>query len=240
MKPHIRLQQDNRFARVITCGPPERAALIAEHLERVTALSKNREYHSYLGTFERKDVLVTSHGVGAPGATICWQELIDVGARVIVRLGTAGGLQDTSQISDVAVATGAIRKDGVSQLMVPLGYPAVPDPSLTARIQNELVSSSIAFTPGIVLTSDLFYPALLDPEWALYQKAGAVAVEMECASLFVTGLLRKVKTASVLALDGNPLKWKEGNYEPEAPRLAQARKSLIRPCLKALVEEAVT
>lgn len=240
MKPHIHLQKDERFRRAIVCGPPERAAVIAEYLDGAALLAKNREYHSYIGKFQGQDVVVISHGVGAPGATICFQELIDVGVTSIVRVGTAGGLQDSSDFGDVVVATGAIRKDGVSSTMVPLGFPAVPDLALTAQIQKEFVSASVPHKTGIVLTSDLFYPGLLDPEWALYQKAGAIAVEMECSALFVTGSLRGIKTASALVLDGNPLKWKDGKYAPKSPRIEEAFKRVIPACLKAIVKDGVT
>jgi uridine phosphorylase len=236
VKPHIRLEADERFARVLTCGPPERAHAIAEHLEGVKAIARNREYHSFLGKYRGHDVLVISHGVGAPGATICFQELIDVGAKAIVRMGTAGGLQDSSCIGDVVVASGAIRKDGVTSQMVPLGFPALPDAGLSARIRDRLRVGSVRHTSGIVLTTDLFYPSLLDPEWSLFQKAGAVAVEMECSALFVTGLLRKIKTAGVLVLDGNPLRWKDGDYAPSSPKLVESFNRIMPLCLQALVD----
>lgn len=238
MKPHIQFEANARFKRAIVCGPPERAAAISEYLEGAVPLAKNREYHSYIGKFQGQDVIVISHGVGAPGATICFQELIDVGVTSIIRVGTAGGLMESSDFGDVVVATGAIRKDGVSLSMVPLGFPAVPDFALTAQIQREL--AQVPFKAGIVLTSDLFYPGVLDPEWALYQKAGAVAVEMECSALFVTGSLRGVRTASALVLDGNPLKWKDGKYAPKSPRVEDSFKRVIPACLRAIVRDGAS
>ena len=53
---------------------------------------------------------------------------------------------------------------------------------------------------GIVVTSDLFYPALIDGQLKTFRDAGCVAVEMECAALFVTGTLRRVRTGALLAL----------------------------------------
>jgi uridine phosphorylase len=115
MHAHIHLSQDPRHARVLTCGAPERAARIAEFLQDAKPLAKNREYHSYLGKYEGQDILVISHGVGSAGAGICFQEVINAGAKAIVRLGTAGGLQDFTQIGDLVVATTWSSRSGCSR-----------------------------------------------------------------------------------------------------------------------------
>jgi uridine phosphorylase len=235
MKPHIRLSSDPRFKRAVVCGAPERAALIASQLEGAKELSKNREYHSYIGKHKGVEVMAVSHGVGSAGATICFQELMDVGVESIIRVGTAGGLQDDSQIGDVALATAAVRQEGVTPLMVPMGFPAVADPALTASLARALKEKGRKFHQGVIVTSDLFYPGLLENDLKLYQKAGAVAVEMECSALFVSAWLRKVKAAGVLALDGNPLKWSEGNYNPQAGSLDQALRAAIAAALDAIV-----
>ncbi len=235
MKPHIRLAADPRFKRAVVCGAPERAALVASQLENPQELAKNREYHSYIGKHKGVEVMAVSHGVGAAGATICFQELMDVGVQSIIRVGTAGGLQDDAQIGDVALATAAVRQEGVTPLMVPIGYPAVADPVLTASLARAFREKGRKFHHGVILTSDVFYPGVLDTDLRLYQRAGCVAVEMECSALFITGLLRKVRTAGVLALDGNPLKWAEGNYNPQAGSLDQALRAAISAALDAIV-----
>lgn len=235
MKPHIRLASDPRFKRAVVCGAPERAALIASQLEGAKELSKNREYHSYIGKHRGVEVMAVSHGVGSAGATICFQELMDVGVESIIRVGTAGGLQDDAQIGDVALATAAVRQEGVTPLMVPMSFPAVADPGLTENLARALREKGRKFHQGIIVTSDLFYPGLLENELKLYQKANAVAVEMECSALFVTAWLRKVRAAGVLALDGNPLKWAEGNYNPQAGSLDQALRAAIAAALDAIV-----
>lgn len=234
MQPHIRLENDSRYARVLTCGAPERAAKIAEKLTDVKKLSQNREYHSYLGKFDGQDILVISHGVGASGATIAFQELINVGAKTIIRLGTAGGLYDKTKVGDWVVATAAVRQDSVSSLMIPLGFPAVADLEVTTRLRDEAKKTGHSFQTGIIVSSDVFYPGLLDTQLELYSKAGVVAVEMECSALFVTGSLKGIKTGSILVLDGNPLKWKEGNYDPHGKAMSDAVDQAIVVALKAL------
>jgi uridine phosphorylase len=219
MKPHIHLEPSPRYERVIVCGAPERAKFFSSFLKAPQSVAQNREYHSYLGQHNGKDVLIMSHGVGSAGAAIAFQELIDVGAKQIIRIGTAGGLQDDSQIAEIVVPSAAVRKDGVSPQMIPLPFPAIADPELFWSLNEGFKKKNFASKPGIIVTGDIYYPGPLPTELELYRDAGAVAVEMECATLFVIGSLRKVKTAAIVVLDGNPLKWNHGHFDNSPERL---------------------
>jgi uridine phosphorylase len=102
MVKHIGLSKEGSdYRKVLVCGSPERALFLSTKLEGAKALAKNREYHSYSGHFQGQNILVMSHGVGSAGAAICFQELVDVGAEVILRLGTAGGLYEETKAGDV-------------------------------------------------------------------------------------------------------------------------------------------
>lgn len=239
LQPHIQLSPNKKYERVLVCGAPERAEEIASYLTNAILIAKNREYFSYSGEYQGQDVLVTSHGVGSAGAMICFQELINVGAKVIIRLGTAGGLYDETKVGDIVVPNNAIRKDGVTALMVPKSYPAIPDLELASKLYSKLQLLNAPVQMGTILTSDLFYPGLLDPGWKSAKDDGAIAVEMECSALFVLGALRNIKTASVLVLDGNPLKWEEGCYEPNANQMKVSLGASMQVCLSALVELGV-
>src|SRR5687768_1207613 len=235
LKPHLKLDS-LPSPKVLTCGSPERAALIAHALKDSRPLAKNREYHTYAGTHQGQPIVVASHGVGSAGAAICFQELIDIGAETLLRLGTAGGLYDETGIGDLVVPTGVIRKDGVSCLMVPAEYPAVADLKLTLGLTQELEKRKLPARSGITLTSDLFYPSLLNSQLEFYKNANAVAVEMECSTLFVIASLRKVRAAALLILDGNPLKWHEGVYDPASTKIQKVTDQAIQVCLDVLVK----
>ncbi len=234
IQPHIHLSPDARYQRAVVCGAPERAELIASKLKGSKKIAENREYVSYLGNYNGASILVTSHGVGSAGAAICFNELMNVGVKTIVRLGTAGGLQDDAKIGDIIIPTAAVREDGVTRLMIDLSFPAMADLELTTNLIKAHRDGKVRAKSGIILTSDLFYPSLLPTKYELFQKAGVIAVEMECSALFVTALLRKVKAASVLVLDGNPLKWNEGNYNPQSKDMAASIDRAAEVILKVL------
>ena len=235
MKPHIHLSPSEDYNRVVVCGSPERAGILSHYLDSPKLISKNREYHSYLGTFKGEKILITSHGVGSAGAAICFQELIDVGAKSIIRIGTAGGLYDETKIGDIVVATSAVRKDGVSSLMISTGFPAVASLDLTLNLRRELTQNAIDHRVGIVVSSDLFYPGPLGDDLELYKRAGALAVEMECSTLFVIGTLRKIQTGALVVLDGQPLKWTDGHYDPNPDRLKKSVEACFHAAAATLV-----
>jgi len=98
--PHIGLTVGSVSPDVLVCGDPGRATRIAAQLDDVELLGELREYRSYRGTFAGKPVTVCSHGIGAPGAAIAFEELIAAGARRIIRVGTCGGLQPDIRSGD--------------------------------------------------------------------------------------------------------------------------------------------
>ncbi len=236
MKTHLQIPFSEKNRNVVVCGSPERAAWFASQLDEASPIAKNREYHSFLGKFLGKDILITSHGVGSAGAAICFQELIDAGAKTIIRVGTAGGLGGKTGIGDIVVPTAAVRKDGVSCLMVPTEYPAVPSLGVTQDLISQLELSS-KVSSGIILSTDLFYPGKLPTSLEFYQSAGVIAVEMECATLFVTASLRGVKSAACLVLDGTPLQKHGDSYDPTPERLAASMAKCFEGALRALTGE---
>jgi uridine phosphorylase len=195
-------------ASVIVCGDPGRASKTAELLDKATLLSENREYRCYTGRYNDQEVAVCSHGIGAPGAAIAFEELVAAGARRLLRAGTCGGLQPGIKSGDLVVVTAAVDSTGYGRETVPAGYPAAADPGLTLALMKYARQSGQTTYSGPVLTQDNFYRGVDVAGHLNYQvmsEANVQAVEMECAALFIVGSLRKVQTAAILVVDGNVL-----------------------------------
>ena len=237
--PHIGLEKGRVSPDVIVCGDPARATRIAEQLDDVFLLGEKREYRTYQGQFEGLTVTVTSHGIGAPGAAIAFEELIAAGAQRIIRVGTCGGLQPDLQAGDLVLATAAVDFTGYSRFAVPKGFPAVADPDLVLALQMAAGENGRPCRSGMVLTSDVFYDGI-QPSLPVYQtmsQANVMAVEMECAALFVIGSLRGVQTGAILAVDGNVLGEVEtvDTFNPDQAVVKTAVHDAIHITLQALV-----
>jgi uridine phosphorylase len=239
--PHIGIKKGSVSPDVIVCGDPARASRIAEQLTDVVLLGEKREYRTYRGQFAGLPVTVSSHGIGAPGAAIAFEELIAAGARRIVRLGTCGGMQPESQAGDLVVATAAVDYTGYGRYAVPSGYPAVADPDLALALRQAAAEHGRSCRSGIVLTSDNFYDGAYPaaPTYQTLSDANVLAVEMECAALFIVGTLRGIQTGAILAVDGNVLGGETmDTFNPGQAVVATAVDAAIQITLRALVAHA--
>lgn len=226
-------------ADVIVCGDPGRATKIAAILEGVTPLADQREYRSFTGTYDGLPITVCSHGVGAPGAAIAFEELIVAGARRILRVGTCGGIQTNVIDGDLVIAVAAVQNCGYVGEVAPQGYPAVADPHLILALQRAATGCDQNVHCGLVLTRDAFYGGVKGPrlpDYAIMSEANVLAVEMECAALFTVGSLRGVRTAAILAVDGNVQESSESveSYSPDQDIVKRAVESAIRIAAHAL------
>ena len=226
---------------VLVCGDPERATKTAAQLDAAALLSEQREYRAYGGTYEGMSVLVCSHGVGAPGAAVAFEELIAAGARRLLRIGTCGSLQPHIHDGDLVVATAAVDATGYGRLTAPPGYPAVADVTLTYTLLRTAAAGERRSYSGLVLSSDSFYRGVATPYTPHYptlSQANVLAVEMECAALFHVGNLRRVPAGAILAVDGNVLETGEtiDAYDPHRPIVEAAVTDEIQIALRVLKE----
>jgi uridine phosphorylase len=178
---------------VLLPGDPGRALALAQHLLVEPKMSNHhRGLWGYTGETEAGRALsIQSTGMGGPSAAIVLQELAEQGVRRAVRVGTCGALDETLSLGELLCAAEALCRDGASAALR-ASRSARPDPDL-------LEALSAAAEPATVVSTDLFYE--VDPsERAGWIEAGARAVEMETATLFVLGARLGVAVASVLAV----------------------------------------
>lgn len=228
---------------VLICGDPARADAIATALDNVQLLSDRREYRAYQGSYHGVPLTVCSHGIGAPGTAIAVEELIVAGARQIIRVGTCGSLQPDIDAGQIIIATAAVQYTGVVRELVPAGYPAVADPEVTLALRTAAVRDRVNARLGLVLSRDAFYggvPTAAAPDYHVLSQANVLAVEMECAALFVIGVLHGVRTGAILAVDGNVLAQAESvdTYRPSRAIVGQAVQTAIQTALASLQELA--
>ena len=196
------LKVDEVPKRVIVCGDPRRAEEIASLLSDSSKIGENREYHSYKGFWNEVEIGVVSHGVGAPGAAVCFEELAKGGAEAIIRVGTAGSYEREVPPGSLVISTAAARTDGLTSQLVPPGFPAVADRSVVEALVKCSKDTGLIVTEGMTLTLDAFYSGVIEFPHQLYKKAGVKAVEMENSALFVIASLRGIRAGAILAIDG--------------------------------------
>ncbi|MFJ8492666.1 nucleoside phosphorylase [Streptomyces sp. NPDC094038] len=198
--PVTRIPRAGLPPRALVVGDPARAAVIAALLDGAEEIAHHREYRVFRGSWKGLPVTVASHGVGAPGAILLFQELADAGVRTFLRLGTAGAMRPGIADGDLVIAEAAVRDDGVTQQLLPPEYPAVSAPEAVFALQRAAREADAPYHRGIVWTRAAFQPGLLRLD--AYDRAGLAAIEMELSALLVTASLRGLVAGGVLVVDG--------------------------------------
>ncbi len=235
MLPILKTTSDKINDKVIVCGDPGRVDKISKYIDDVDEIAYNREYKLINGIYNNQKISVVSHGVGAAGAAVCFEEIIKGGAKEIIRVGTAGSLDLSIKDGDMVIAEAAIREDGLTEQLIKKEYPAVADMSLTGN----LIISANKFTDnqvksGIILTVGAFYPELEPLPNNYYSQAGAIAVEMEASVLFLIASLHGVAAGGIFAIDGIAIDFDANSYNPHREKVDEAIENSIKIALEAI------
>ena len=187
--------------RVLLPGDPGRALALAQFLlEAPLMFNHNRGLWGYTGTARDGEPLtIQSTGMGGPSAAIVLHELISLGVTRAIRVGTCGALDPGLGLGDLVVAREAIAADGTSTA---LGVErlAFADPALADALAREAGDGrERAHREGRIVSTDLFYErdSTRNRNWSA---EGALAVEMEAATLFAVGAHAGIQVACILTV----------------------------------------
>jgi purine-nucleoside phosphorylase len=184
--------------RVLLPGDPRRALTVAQSLlEQPRMFNHGRGLWGYSGLAPDGELLtVQSTGMGGPSAAIVCEELIALGARRLVRIGTCGALAEDLAHGDLLTAETVLPADGASRALGAAG-PLRADTEMTAAL---VAAGAPAVT---VVSTDLFF----DPrpgQAGRWLGQGAVAVEMEAAAVVRVSALRGATAACLVAVSDVP------------------------------------
>jgi len=215
IQPHIMCGVGDVAKYVLLPGDPKRVEKIASFFDESHKVADYRGFITYTGKVGGIEITSCSTGIGCPSTAIVVEELIRIGAKTLIRVGTTGALQPEINVGDIVVATGAVRSDGTSRAYIPLEYPAVADFDVTSALLRVAKSSSIKVHRGIIQSSDAFYGEN-GGEIKKLINGNVLSVEMESSTLFTIASIRRVQAGTILAVDGNLVKHiKKGEFEPD-------------------------
>jgi purine-nucleoside phosphorylase len=201
MPIHVRANPGDYAEACLLPGDPLRAKHIAEtFFDDVVQRNGERGMLGYTGTFNGKPVSVQSSGMGCPSAAIVIEELVQLGVKKILRVGTCGGLQGDLTMGELLIALSSTAADSTASHYV-LGEPHAPtaDFGLVHEAVHQAKHLGKPVRVGPIVSSDVFYQP--DPGLARrWSERGILAVEMEASVLFTLGALRKIQTGCMLVV----------------------------------------
>ncbi len=222
---HLKIVPGDVGRYVFLPGDPDRCEAIARHFDDYHFVGFHREFKIYTGTLDGEKVSVCSTGIGGPSAAIAMEELAHCGSDTFIRVGSSGGMDPQVLGGDLVIATGAIRMEGTGREYAPLEFPAVADFTVTEALRDAARQGQNRFHLGVVQCKDAFY-GQHDPDsmavhyelknkWDGFLRCGAKCSEMESATLFLVGAVRRLRVGSVLMVFANQTRREMGLEDPQ-------------------------
>jgi purine-nucleoside phosphorylase len=202
MPIHLRAEPGDYAPNVLCPGDPRRATYIAETFfdPGFRCVNEERGMLGFTGTFEGSPISVQTTGMGCPSSGIVFEELVMLGAKRLIRVGTCGGLKEGMRMGDTVIGISATAEDET-----PLRVAQMPSyaPACTfelaeiaARLSRETGATVHA---GPIVTSGVFY----DPDpttFARWKRVGHIGVEMEAAMMYTIAAIHGIEALAMMTV----------------------------------------
>jgi purine-nucleoside phosphorylase len=183
---HIGAKPGEIAETVLLPGDPYRARWAAQkYLENPVLVNEVRGMLGFTGTYKGNRVTIHGSGMGMPSLSIYANELIkDYGAQTLIRIGSAGAMQENVKVRDVVLAQAASTAGSPSRLILrEMNYAPVADFGLLSAAHRVALARAVPVHVGGIYSSDVFYDERPDLNKEL-TRHGTLCVEMEAAELY--------------------------------------------------------
>ncbi|MEF9938755.1 MAG: purine-nucleoside phosphorylase [Clostridium sp.] len=201
--PHIAAKEGEIAETILLPGDPLRAKYIADHfLTDVKQFNETRNMLGYTGYYNGKRVSVMGTGMGCPSIGIYSYELIHFyGCKNLIRVGTAGGMQEKVKIRDMVFGMGVCTTSNyVKQFCLPGDYSCICSYELLSKAVKIAEDKGLRYHVGNILSDDVFYHAEMPSTGTSWEKMGVLAVEMEAAALYSNAAAAGVNALCILTV----------------------------------------
>jgi purine-nucleoside phosphorylase len=183
---HLRAEEGDYAPLVLLPGDPNRATRISERFDEgsVRQVNDHRGLFGFTGTYRGTPVSVQTSGMGTPSLSIVVEELLRLGAKRLIRVGTCGGIAKGLKTGELVIATAACPTDGAVQTYLHgEAYAPAADFELTRALVDTASAAGVKARTGLVASVDVFYNT--DADYAQrWRDRGVLAFEMEASALF--------------------------------------------------------
>lgn len=210
---HLMCTSDDIADIVLLPGDPGRVEMFKDLCDEFHIVAENREFILGTGIYNGTPVSVCSTGIGAASTEIAVIELIELGAKALIRIGGTGALRKEIECGDMLISTGAIRKGGSSNFYAPPEYPAIASYQVIEALIQACKENDTQYWTGIGASVGSFFagqgrPTLgkdFDSEklMAEYKRLNVVNMEMEAETIMTLGSIYDVWTGSICAVHAN-------------------------------------
>ena len=235
--PHINAKKEDFAKTVLMPGDPLRAKFIAETFLTDPVLVNNvRGVQGHTGTWKGVPVTVMASGMGIPSIGIYSWELFNFyDVDNIIRIGSAGALQDDIKLRDIVIAQGActnssyVKSFGLGELAT---YAPIADYTLLSKAVEASQEHGIQAHVGNILSSDPFYAPEGHGKNDEWKRMGVLAVEMEAAGLYANAAYAGKRALAICTISDHI-------YRPQDNLTAEERQSSFTQMMEIALDTAV-
>lgn len=197
LQQHLKIDKIEKY--VLLPGDPGRIDKILKYLTDIQEINVNREFRSFNGRYKGIKISIVSTGIGCPVAAIAVEELANIGAEVLIRIGTCGGLLKEMQPGDIVIPNAAMCFDGTTKEYKPDIKKIEANKRVTKSLIESAKQSGTKYFVGTNRTHDAFYEPT--ENFVKLVGQGLISSEMECSSVFLVSDLRNLQAGAILVVN---------------------------------------
>ncbi len=151
------------------------------------------------------NITIINFGMGSAMAATVMDLISAVDPQAVLFLGKCGGLKKKTQLGDLILPIAAIRGEGTSNDYMPAEIPALPSFSLQRAVSSMIVKHELDYWTGTVYTTNRRVWEHDDQFKEYLRKTRAMAIDMETATVFITGFANEIPHGALLLVSDNPM-----------------------------------
>ncbi len=144
-------------------------------------------------------------GMGSPNAATIMDLLTARKPAAVLFLGKCGGLKSSTEIGHFVLPIAAIRGEGTSNDYFPAEVPALPSFKLHKFVSNKILQHGFDYRTGVVYTTNRRVWEWDEDFREYLKKIKALAIDMETATIFITGHANEIPRGALLLVSDMPI-----------------------------------
>lgn len=151
------------------------------------------------------DISIINFGMGSATAATIMDLLTAIGPKAVLFLGKCGGLKHRAKVGNLILPIAAIRGEGTSNDYFPPEVPALPSFALQKAISTTIRDHGQDYWTGTVYTTNRRVWEHDDDFKKYLAKLRVMAIDMETATVFITGFHNEIPTGALLLVSDEPM-----------------------------------
>lgn len=161
--------------------------------------------HAVMPCANADSITIINFGMGSANAATIMDLLAAVKPKAALFLGKCGGLKRKNQLGDLILPIAAIRGEGTSDDYLPPVVPALPAFSLQRAVSTTIRNHGQDYWTGTVFTTNRRVWEHDESFKEQLRTTRSMAIDMECATLFIVGFANEIPIGSLLLVSDQPM-----------------------------------